>query len=92
MADSVVAVKLDKDRRLARRRWASWSFYYVLSFSVLIALSLLFHPARLEISTALATAMPVIGAMLSVFTAIIGLYMGFSAMEKTFGRAREETV
>ena len=77
---------LEQGRRLARRRLAIFSFWFLIATAGLIVLSLILSPAREEIAQALSIASVIIGGLLATFTSIVLGYLGVSMVERAFGK------
>lgn len=84
--------ELEKGRRLERRRYARISFGLIVIKSCLLMGVLLLDPQRQEVAQAFATASPLLGTMLGVYTAVIAAYMGASAAEQIWKKDDQPTL
>lgn len=76
------AARMDRGRRLARRRMADISFAVLVFVAISVVSSLLWSSARAEIAAALSVASAVLIGMFTFFTLIIAGYLGLSTTEK----------
>ena len=74
--------ELDKGRRLARRRVAYISFFWLMAVATCIFAMLLFGDERKDVATALSTSSALLGTIIGVFTTIILAYFAASATER----------
>ncbi len=74
----------EEKRRLARRRMALVSFWFLIASGVAILAILLFHHQRAEVAQALQTASFVVGSLMAMPTAIVLGYLGVSVAEQIF--------
>lgn len=73
---------LEEGRRLERRRFARFAFVFLLLFATIITGTVLFHPLRLDIATALDKTQGLLNGILTALAAIIVSYVGASTWEK----------
>lgn len=76
--------EFEEQRRLARRRWAKYSFYLLAIQSSLLWLALLVLPAREQVATAFVVAWPILIGTQAALLAIVLAYLGVSLAERAF--------
>jgi len=84
-SDPGEAASLDKGRRLARRRMAYLSFFFLLFTGIVVVVSLVYDSEREAIAAALQGGLGAIAGIIATFTTIILFYLGVSLAERLKG-------